>query len=262
MLGKVFNLYIISCWLVYCNCFHLPFRLSFLLNKFTSSSRRFDKIQKILVQYDPKSFTGFAFSVIIHFHLHVFISLPTLDFIVNFFSLFTLVITFPFLAVVLFTWLTFVYSSWIVRHLACLLLYFVYSSSYLSLSLLFKLLECPFLFRLVGLNDHLSCLFNPPSLSSSSYSSYSVSSWRTSSGFRVALIVSACQPGEFVEIWEEIIKNEVSLGGEGAPQLKSPCLVYELCSKVLVVIFTFLTFRPKISPNLRMLPGHSFNVCH
>ena len=40
---------------------------------------------------------------------------------------------------------------------------------------------------------------------------------------------------------------------EGAPQLKSPCLVYELCSKVLVVIFTFLTFRPKISQGLRML---------
>ena len=77
--------------------------------------------------------------------------------------------------------------------------YLVYSSFYLSLSLLFKLLECPFLFRLVSLNDHLSCLFNPPSLSSSSYSSYSVSSWRTSSGFRVALIVPACQPG-----WEEM----------------------------------------------------------
>ena len=40
---------------------------------------------------------------------------------------------------------------------------------------------------------------------------------------------------------------------EGAPQLKSPCLVYELCSKVLVVIFTFLTFRPKISQDLRRL---------
>ena len=112
----------------------------------------------------------------IHFHFHVFISLPTLYFIVNFYfqSLLSLLLSLSFplycsLGSRLYIHLElFVlhYSLCIIHHLACLLWYLVYSSFYLSLSLLFKLLECPFLFRLVSLSDHLSSLFIAPSSTS------------------------------------------------------------------------------------------------
>ena len=137
----------ISCWLVYCNCVHLPFRLSFLLNKFTSSSGRFDKIKK-KIGNDPKSFTGIAFSAMIHFHFHVFISLPTLDFIVNFLlfyfqSLLSLSLSLSFalycsLGLRLYIHLElFVlhYSLCIIHHLVCSLWYFVYSSWIVLLAL-------------------------------------------------------------------------------------------------------------------------------
>ena len=75
----------------------------------------------------------------IHFHFHVFISLPTLDFIVNFLlSILTFFTAFPFLSVVLFTRLSFVYSSWIIR----VALFIMHN---LSLGL-FTLVLCIFIF--------------------------------------------------------------------------------------------------------------------